>query len=62
MRSPVDFCKDEEGQDLIEYTLLMAFIVLASMALLVGGRPGIEGIWSANTNRLAEASSAMNGS
>jgi Flp pilus assembly pilin Flp len=62
MRSPAVFCRDEEGQDIIEYTLLMAFIVLASMALLVSGRPGIEGIWSANTNRLAEASSAIGGS
>ena len=61
MRAAADFCRDQEGQDIIEYTLLMAFIVLISMALLVGGRPGIEGIWSANTNRLAEASSAISG-
>ena len=29
------FLKDEEGQDLIEYTLLMAFIALASAAIFV---------------------------
>ena len=29
------FVKEEEGQDLIEYTLLMAFIALASAAIFV---------------------------
>ena len=29
------FLKDEQGQDLIEYTLLMAFIALASAAIFV---------------------------
>ena len=28
--------KDEQGQDLIEYTLLMAFVALASAALFLG--------------------------
>ena len=27
---------DEQGQDLIEYTLLMAFVALASAALFIG--------------------------
>ena len=30
------FCKEEGGQDLIEYTLLMAFVALASAALFIG--------------------------
>ena len=34
MRSLLRFLKDEQGQDLIEYTLLMAFIALAN-----GGPP-----------------------
>ena len=29
----MNFVKDEQGQDLIEYTLLMAFIALASAAI-----------------------------
>ena len=29
------FLKDEQGQDLIEYTLLMAFVALASAAIFV---------------------------
>ena len=31
-----DFSRDEQGQDLIEYTLLMAFVALTSAALFMG--------------------------
>ncbi len=30
-----EFLKDEQGQDLIEYTLLLAFVCLASAGLFV---------------------------
>ncbi len=30
-----NFVKDEQGQDLIEYTLLLAFVCLASAALFI---------------------------
>jgi Flp pilus assembly pilin Flp len=45
------FLNDEQGQDLIEYTLLMAFVALASAALFIGAGSSIKGIWgSTNTN------------
>ena len=31
-----NFLRDEQGQDLIEYTLLLAFVALASAALFIG--------------------------
>src|SRR5262249_3409603 len=34
---------DEQGQDLIEYTLLMAFVALASAALFIGAGGSIKG-------------------
>jgi Flp pilus assembly pilin Flp len=39
------FLQDEQGQDLIEYTLLLAFVCLASAALFisVGGSVGGSG-------------------
>jgi Flp pilus assembly pilin Flp len=37
---------DEQGQDLIEYTLLMAFVALASAALFIGSGGSIKGIWA----------------
>ena len=40
---------DEQGQDLIEYTLLMAFVALASAALFIGAGGSVKGIWSVTT-------------
>jgi Flp pilus assembly pilin Flp len=47
--------RDEEGQDLIEYTLLMAFVALASAALFLGAGGSISGIWTTSNSRLAAA-------
>ena len=47
---------DEQGQDLIEYTLLMAFVALASAALFIGAGASIKGIWSVTNSQLAAAS------
>jgi Flp pilus assembly pilin Flp len=45
------FWNDERGQDLIEYTLLMAFVALAAAALFLGAGSSIQGIWTtSNTN------------
>ena len=41
-----NFLKDEQGQDLIEYTLLLAFVALASAALFIGAGNSVSGIWS----------------
>ncbi|MBZ5577603.1 MAG: Flp family type IVb pilin [Acidobacteriia bacterium] len=48
---------DEQGQDLIEYTLLMAFVALASAALFLGAGGSIQGIWSVTNTQLAAANS-----
>ena len=50
-----NFWKDEQGQDLIEYTLLMAFVALASAALFLGAGGSINKIWSISNNQLANA-------
>ena len=49
------FWNDEQGQDLIEYTLLMAFVALASAALFLGAGRSIKGIWVTTNNQLAQA-------
>jgi Flp pilus assembly pilin Flp len=46
---------DEQGQDLIEYTLLMAFVALASAALFLGAGGSISGIWSTSNSQLVAA-------
>lgn len=53
----VQLWKDDSGQDLIEYTLLMAFVALASAALFIGAGGSIKGIWSVTNSQLAAANS-----
>jgi Flp pilus assembly pilin Flp len=56
MRTTIqNFIKDEQGQDLIEYTLLMAFVALASAALFIGAGSSIKGIWGATNTQLTAA-------
>ena len=56
------FCKnfwdDQQGQDLIEYTLLMAFVALASAALFLGAGGSIQGIWTTSNTQLSTAAKA----
>lgn len=56
------FLKEEAGQDLIEYTLLMAFIALASSALFLGAGRSVKGIWSGTNSQLTTANSNVSGS
>ncbi|HTS66142.1 MAG TPA: hypothetical protein VMH28_29165 [Candidatus Acidoferrales bacterium] len=51
----VSLLADDQGQDLIEYTLLMAFVALASAALFLGSGSSISGIWSTSNSQLASA-------
>jgi Flp pilus assembly pilin Flp len=52
------FWHEEQGQDLIEYTLLMAFVALASAALFIGAGGSIKGIWSTTNSQLEAANSS----
>jgi len=53
-----NFLRDEQGQDLIEYTLLLAFVALASAALFIGAGNSVKGIWTATNSQLAAANTA----
>jgi Flp pilus assembly pilin Flp len=52
------FVRDEDGQDLIEYTLLMAFIALASAAVFVNAGNSVSTIWVKASSQLANAATA----
>lgn len=58
MKTLRNFWNDEQGQDLIEYTLLMAFVALASAALFIGAGGSVKGIWGATNDQLAAANTA----
>jgi Flp pilus assembly pilin Flp len=51
----LNFVTDEQGQDLIEYTLLLAFVALASAAVFIGVGGSISGIWTSVNTSLATA-------
>jgi Flp pilus assembly pilin Flp len=53
-----NFVKDEQGQDLIEYTLLLAFVCLASAALFISAGGSVAGIWNATNSRLTAANTS----
>ncbi len=50
---------DERGQDMVEYALLLAFVVLTSAALLLNGSVHIEYIWHSANNSLSMANSTI---
>jgi Flp pilus assembly pilin Flp len=49
---------DQQGQDLIEYTLMLAFVALASAALFASAGSSINTIWS-NTDTQMSAAAAQ---
>ena len=52
-----DFWQEDQGQDLIEYTVLLAFVALASAALFLGAGKSVKGIWNQTASQLAAANS-----
>jgi len=51
-----NFVRDEQAQDLVEYTLLLGFVALAAAALFIQASTSISQIWSNASVRLSQAS------
>jgi len=51
----LNLLRDEQGQDLIEYTLLLAFVALASATLFIGSGGSVSSIWGAASSTLSNA-------
>ncbi|MGO4880623.1 MAG: Flp family type IVb pilin [Bryobacteraceae bacterium] len=49
------FWQDENGQDLIEYTLLIAFVALSSAALFNTTGSSVSKVWSTSNSTLSRA-------
>jgi Flp pilus assembly pilin Flp len=58
MNQLLSFFRDDQGQDLIEYTLLLAFVALASAALFIGAGDSVKGIWTTTNSQLVAANAA----
>jgi Flp pilus assembly pilin Flp len=50
--------QEEDGQDLVEYSLLLAFIALAAVTILSSAKSSVTGLWSSVSSALASASTA----
>ena len=50
--------KEEEGQDLIEYTLLLAFVALVAAGLFIQAGNVTAGIWGTANSMLTSANKA----
>ena len=46
---------DDGGQDLVEYSLILAFVLLAGAAVYIGMSRNTQGLWTAMNGRLANA-------
>ena len=49
------FLKEEDGQDLVEYSLLLAFIALAAVAVLGNVKASISTLWNNVNSTLSSA-------
>jgi Flp pilus assembly pilin Flp len=52
------FINNEQGQDLIEYTLLMAFVALASASIFFSAGNSVSTIWTNGSTQLSNAAVA----
>jgi len=50
--------KEEDGQDMVEYSLLLAFIALAAVGLLSGIKVQIKGLFSTISSTLSSTNAA----
>ncbi len=49
------FLKEEDGQDLVEYSLLLAFIAMGAIAILTTVKASINTLWTNISTQLAAA-------
>ena len=58
MKTLYNLWNDDQGQDTIEYVLLIAFVALASAAIFLAGGGSIQGIWSTSNSQIVAANAS----
>ena len=51
--------REEDGQDLIEYSLLITFIAIATAAVIGSGTNALTGIWTTSNSQIAVANATV---
>ena len=54
------FCRQDQGQDLIEYTLVVAFLAMTAAAVFIGAGGSTAAIWTSAGNTVNSAATAAN--
>ena len=54
----MQFFRDEQGQDLVEYTLILSFVLFAVIGLAAGYHDNIAGVTSTTNSNLSLANGA----
>jgi Flp pilus assembly pilin Flp len=57
-----NFWQNQSGQDLVEYSLLMAFVCLAAAALFIGVGQNVAAIWGYTSTSMQQAYCAASAS
>jgi len=52
-----NFWKDEDGQDMVEYVIILAFVAVAAAAIILSSSQSISTIWSVTNSELSVAAS-----
>jgi Flp pilus assembly pilin Flp len=50
--------REEDGQDLVEYSLLLAFIALAAVSILSSTSSSVSSLWTKISSTLASAAAS----
>ena len=58
MKALYNFWNDDRGQDLIEYTLLLVFVAIATAGLFLGGGASIAGIVCTTNSQIVAANAS----
>jgi Flp pilus assembly pilin Flp len=57
----LSFWLEEQGQDIVEYAVILFFIALASLAFVYSGTASVNGLWTKEKNDLVSANTAATG-
>lgn len=52
-----NFWREDDGQDLVEYSLLLALVSLVAISLLLTVGGSVKTLWSTSNSKLASAAS-----
>jgi Flp pilus assembly pilin Flp len=56
-----DVLLEEQGQDLVEYAIILFFIAIACLAFAYNGAASVHGIWARESNDLVSANITAGG-